>query len=90
MNKPLMYLDSDLAISCLMNSLSSAGYVKQAEQLLGLSVSNPDSARHAQRIISGLPMPASTEKVRKGVLEMLSFATTPALKMAVVQAPIDC
>jgi hypothetical protein len=90
MNKPLMYLDSDLAISCLMKSLCSAGYIKQAEQLLGLTVSNPDSARHARRIVAGLSMPASTEKTRRGVLEMLSFASTPTMRTAVVQTPIDC
>ena len=89
MNKPLMYLDSDLAISCLMRSLCLAGLNQQAELLLGLTVSNPDSAHYAKRVIAGLPTTIMTEKAKRGALEMLSFASLPTMGMADVQAPID-
>lgn len=89
MFKSIIYLDADTAISCLMRSLCSVGLCKQADQLLGLTISSPDGVRHAQRVIAGLPMNVTTEKARRGALEMLSFASTQPLKMAVVQAPID-
>ena len=86
--KPLMYLDSDTAISCLMRSLCTAGFGQQAEQLLGLTISNPDGVRHAQQIIAGLPTSAMIEKAKRGALEMLGFASNMT-KAAAVQAPID-
>jgi len=89
MKKPLVYLDTDLAISCLMRSLCMAGFCKQAELLLGLTVSSPDSARHAQRIVAGLPSTAMTEVAQRGALQMLGLASTNPTKTAVVQAPID-
>lgn len=88
MNKPLIYVDSDLAISCLMRSLNTAGLSRHADRLLGLTVSNPESARHAQQLIAGFPSTATTEKAKRGALEILSFATLPQAS-ANIQAPID-
>jgi hypothetical protein len=87
--KPLIYLDTDLAISCFMRSLYAAGLSDKAELLLGLTVSNPDSARHAQRLVAGLPKTAMTEKAQRGALEMLEFAAAYQPKTPSVQAPID-
>lgn len=89
MDKPLVYVDSDLAISCLMRSLSLAGLNKQAELLRGLTISSQDSALHAQRLIAGLPRTAATARVQRGALEMLAFAGMHAAQTAFVQAPID-
>lgn len=89
MNKPLVYLDADLAISCFMRSLCAAGLVKQAEPLLGLTVSNSDDAHHARRIVDRLPSTATTEKTKRGALEMLSFASTQQMAASSIQAPID-
>lgn len=88
MEKPLIYLDSDFAISCLARSLRTAGLCEQAEQLHGITVSNADSARYAHRLIVALPPTALIEEDRRGALEMLSFAVQGSM-MAPVQAPIE-
>lgn len=89
MNKPLVYLDTDFAISCLMHTLCSAGFSEKAEQLRGLTVSSPDSARHAHRVVAGLPKTTVTARAMYGALEMLNFAVLPQQRTAPVQVPID-
>lgn len=88
MDKPLIYLDSEFAISCLARSLHTAGFRTQAEQLFGITVSSPDSARYARRLVTALPPAALIEEDRRGALEMLSFAVQGA-STAPVQTPID-
>lgn len=88
MNKPLIYLDSDFALSCLARSLRAAGLCEQAERLLGITISNPDSARYASRLVEELPPAALLEEDRRGVLEVLAFAMRTPMT-APVQAPID-
>lgn len=89
MNKPLIYVDSDTAISCLRRSLFMAGFCDQAELLLGLTISSPDSARHARHVVAGLPKTSVTEEAQRMALEMLSFASRATTRTTFVQAPID-
>lgn len=89
MDKPLVYADSDLAISCLMRSLCLAGLSRQAELLRGLTISSPDTARYAQKLVADLPHTAATDRARRGALEMLAFAAFGPAKATLVQTPID-
>jgi hypothetical protein len=89
MEKPLIYLDSDLAILCLARSLRTAGFCAQADQLHGVTVSNVTSARYAHRLITALPPAAPIEEERRGALEMLSFAVRGSTMATPVQAPIE-
>lgn len=88
MNKPLIYLDSDVAILCLARSLRTAGFCEQAERLGGLTILDPESARYASRLIAELPPTCVIEEERRGALEMLAVAAHAATTMS-VQAPID-
>lgn len=88
MNKPLIYVDVDLAISCLMRSLRNAGLYEKAESLTGLIVSDTDSLRHAQKVVAAIPKHDRTESARQGTLDLLSCAMFP-VPATKVQIPLD-
>lgn len=89
MHKPLAYIDSDLAIACLVRKMRTVGLTHRTGALQNFTVSDPVSVQYAERLVASLPAASAIEQDRAGVLVVLATAAKTGPTSLFVQVPVD-